>query len=332
LDKESMRLNDSNGQMIARIVIQRIAEAPLVCMPRSRCESLVRIEISEVIREIQNPANEGAFFILPSQFNGVEYPSNTADSVISSIRSYKWENMGDWWSSRALAVHPAVSQFFLDNAACSGYLGGIDAAQDLVRALHAAGHKSFKVDNGYLHVPRLSSADDQRACKALIQENLGLLRTLAALDVPASGLTEDLCTWNSSSHRVNLVYASAVPVGVYDNTCHEYVQEISSLFLRGAYFGALRLALESHSSHTLADNQKISVFLMPIGCGVFNNSHRAVATSLAEAVDLANELCGGELGNKLDLRLLTWEGKPFESEKFKDLLSEAGFLYPVRND
>ena len=57
--------------------------------------------------------NRGALFVIPSQFNAAEYPYHT--DLLFQVEDYKHENGS---GPRAqLAVHPAVAQFILDNAA-----------------------------------------------------------------------------------------------------------------------------------------------------------------------------------------------------------------------
>merc|ERR1712186_196713 len=98
----------------------------------------------------------------------------------------------------------------------------------------------------------------------------------------------------------------------------EAQQRVSSLLLRAAYFGALRLALEKFTG------VRRKVFLMPLGGGVFRNSQAAIARAISEAVELAADLCGGqeELNKRLDVRLLAWEGNPAECAAFSSQLAK----------
>lgn len=51
-----------------------------------------KVVSSEIMREIQNPQNAGALFVLPSQLNGAEYPSHK--HVVKSVEDYKSDNTG----------------------------------------------------------------------------------------------------------------------------------------------------------------------------------------------------------------------------------------------
>merc|ERR1719321_366103 len=107
-------------------------------------ESLKCIKVlnSEIMKEIQNPSNEGAYFVLPSQLNGAEYPSDT--TIITRIDDYKHDNTGG--PRGQLAVHPAAGQFVLDNAANTKLPGGINAMDEILKKTGG----SFVLSNGYL--------------------------------------------------------------------------------------------------------------------------------------------------------------------------------------
>merc|ERR1712050_165666 len=89
----------------------------------------VSIKSSEIMAEIQKPANEGAYFVLPSQLNGAEYPSHT--SIVKHVEAYKTDNTGG--PRGQLAVHPAAAQFVLDNAANDINCFGINAIAELLQ-------------------------------------------------------------------------------------------------------------------------------------------------------------------------------------------------------
>jgi hypothetical protein len=74
----------------------------------------VQVVNSEIIEEIQKPCNGGAFFVLPSQLNGAEYPSE--NTIVAHLDQYKLDRTGG--PRGQLAVHPAAGQFVLNNAAC----------------------------------------------------------------------------------------------------------------------------------------------------------------------------------------------------------------------
>jgi len=360
-DHKTMRLCDGRGAFVARLVLRPLASEPLGPRPPGRASlPLVSIVSSEVMHEIQDPMNAGAYFVLPSQMNGAEYPD--FNQVVSDIGDYKLDRTAG--PRGQLAVHPAAGQFLLDNAARMGRKSGVSAVEGLLQALRSGSASSgagagargseeefFFVENGYLRVPPLRGAGACGARKDMseaFERELWRLHTIAACDVPAAGLAPSLEAWSEVDHRVNLVYASAVPVGTYNNPAPRgdrellaWQQEVGSHALRGAYFGALRLALEGAGStpsatkglpamkamKAMAAAPKRKVFLMPLGGGVFNNSPAAIAQSLSEALELANKLSAGvKLEQSLDLRLLTWNGKPSEATDFAKALRAVGKL------
>merc|ERR1719343_952386 len=98
--------------------------------------------------QIQDGANANAYFVLPSQLNGAEYPSH--DQIVTKLTDYKHDNTGG--PRGQLAVHPAAGQFVLDNAAHDRNPQGINGIDGL---LARVGHLGFRLQNGYLEVPHI---------------------------------------------------------------------------------------------------------------------------------------------------------------------------------
>jgi len=218
-----------------------------------------------------------------------------------------------------LAVHPAPGQFLLDNAANDGRRFGINAVQDVVEVLNHA-DMAFRLENGYLVVPDLP-LDKQDSALRLWRKHLHRMRVLKMEGVPASGLKPNKREWSPNWHRVNLVYASAVPVQAYMNQGSDRVAvfqtEVASLVLLGQYLGALRAAASQSKGP-----RRVRVFLMPLGGGVFNNPWDRICLSIAKALELLN----AQERAKLDIRLLTWKGNPTESEEAYFHLSQLNKL------
>mmetsp|Transcript_60674 Transcript_60674/g.169572 ORF Transcript_60674/g.169572 Transcript_60674/m.169572 type:complete len:869 (-) Transcript_60674:176-2782(-) len=278
------------------------AEAALPC---------ISVADSEIMAEIQKQDNEGAFFVLPSQLNGVEYPSH--DAVVALIEDYKDDNTGG--PRGQLAVHPAVGQFLLDNAAHDGKPDGINAADGILKKTEEAG-VDFTLMNGYLKMPEPNTAEDCERAFEAFSSALHTLRTLVMEAVPAVGLTPDKDTFSKATHNVNLVYASAVPLEAYVNfaasdearALHERVAEAMTF---AQYYGAMRAA-----ARTVTEDGRCKIFLLPLGGGVFNNSFESIARSMSRAVE---ELTEDERA-KLDIRALAWSGNPTEASSLKEFL------------
>ncbi|CAE8593125.1 unnamed protein product, partial [Polarella glacialis] len=65
----------------------QISDKPLP-VPVESDQARVSITDSEIMAEIQNPDNADAYFVLPSQLNGAEYPSER--SIIGQVDDYKF--------------------------------------------------------------------------------------------------------------------------------------------------------------------------------------------------------------------------------------------------
>eukprot|EP00971_Amphidinium_carterae_P189292 3757395-Amphidinium_carterae.1 len=186
------------------------------------------------MKEIQNVENADAFFVLPSQLNGAEYVSYTAPCDL--IGHYLWDNTAG--PRGQLAIHPAIGQFLLDSASQTERADGIDVTRPLFEAMPGAARKGFFCENGYLRVPRWPCEEDFRFAHKAMEVALPFLHTVAALDAVVAGLAPSLKDWARAEHRVNMVYASAVPVSAYNNPAaaaqtRDRQQTISSLLMRG---------------------------------------------------------------------------------------------------
>merc|ERR1711879_459533 len=100
--------------------------------------------------------------------------------------------------------------------------------------------------------------------------NLHTLRPLVMAGGPVCGLRPNKEEFSSMSHKVNIVYASAVPFKAYLNAQCSSEQEsfhlrVAEALLVAQYYGALKVAANA------AEDKKATVFLMPLGSGVFNN-------------------------------------------------------------
>ncbi|CAJ1357421.1 unnamed protein product [Effrenium voratum] len=277
----------------------------------------VTVVSGEIMEEIQKPSNEGAFFVLPSQLNGAEYPMH--NYVVEQINKYKYDKTGG--PRGQLAVHPAVGQFILDNAACDTRPKGLDATDLLLAKAKAspAWPKGYNlhVRNGYMAVPYCSK-DDQAGLLQVLREQLHWLRCLCAQEVPCSGLRPDLQNLSTAKHKVNMVYASAIPVKAYLNAGNldvAFQEEVGRLVIAAQYFGALRLAALGSKPGTRR------IFLMPLGGGVFNNRAELIVGALATALELLALELGREVFARLDIRLLAFRGSAGEQERMSKLLA-----------
>lgn len=290
-----------------------------------RCVSVVN---GEIVEEVQDPANAGAYFVLPSQFNGAEYMSESR--IARFMEEYKLDNTGG--PRGQLAVHPAAGQFMLDNAFNDRRPKGINAvdaflagAKELMATEASRGYDVY-LRNGYLALPDCAPAIQADVLKGL-RAALHKVRCLGMMDVPARGLAPSFKAGSSATHRVGLFYASAVPVQAYLNAGKvdaTFQQEVGRLAIVAQYFGALRLAAlrgaaAGSGSAAAAAPARARVFLMPLGGGVFNNRVEAIAGAISTAVELL-QLEGIDVCSRLDIRVLSFKGKPSEADKMTALL------------
>lgn len=280
----------------------------------------VAVTDGEIMREIQKPppkpASKGAWFVLPSQLNGAEYPGPRA--VVREVGAYMSDRTGG--PRGQLACHPAAAQFIIDNAARDGYEGGISAV-DFLQGPGAP--EGFRLVNGYLQLPTGMTDQQFRGFLKCLAE----LRPLMMADVPANGLDPSMSGFSRTKHRVGLVYASAVPLETYVNVPRELAdkelhRKLAQAVLLTQYYGAMRQiarwAREGGSG-------PVVVNLMPLGGGVFNNSWSSIVGAISAAVELLQE---DGLLHLLDVRLLTYEGTPAEGSIFAKELDNRGKLRP----
>jgi len=279
---------------------------------------------SEVMAQIQDPANADAFFVLPSQLNGAEYVSHK--KPVTKLAAYKKDNTGG--PRGQLSVHPAAGQFVLDNAARDDNIHGINAVDELLRISGEAG-LGLELVNGYLQLPEPRTSEDAESALNILRDNIQTLRLLVMSRVLTCGITRDKKHLASSMHRVSLVYASAVPLGVYCNKASSkhgksFHAAIAELVITAEYFGALRQA-----SRTAPVKGRQKIYLLPLGGGVFNNSWESIAKAMALAVEMLDE----SERAKLEIFALVWYGNPWERKMLKKGLKKFNkYIIPKDED
>ena len=128
--------------------------------------------------------------------------------------------------------------------------------------------------NGYLKVDR--NADVEKF-KNMLPE----MTILGVQDVPVRGLNAERNAFVVKDHTVDLIYASAVPVGNYTNPeKHDAVKRVANLTLLAQYTGAMRLA---------AKRGNCDLYLMPLGGGVFGNDRPEIRAAILSAREVMKQ-------------------------------------------
>lgn len=306
------------GGAKARFFCDAIGTTPLQLPPDQpvypRAKERLEVKSSEIMKEIQSEDNNGALFVLPSQLNGAEYTSHEKHAIVHSLEEYMRDNTGG--PRGQLAVHPGAGQFIIDNAAENVKKPqGINAIDQL---LQVEVIKDFlELKNGYLAIKDPKSKEIEEEVLARIDQHLHTLRPLVMEDIPASGLTPNKGRRAAElTHKVGLVYASAVPVQSYMNRgrdagSKEFQAEIAGKILIAQYYGALQ-----HAARSIPGGARRTVYLMPLGGGVFNNPWDKIASGMAKAMEMLDE----ESFAKLDVKALAWEGSRSEKDTLEKLL------------
>jgi len=273
-------------------------------------QTLIRIVDSAIDLEIEEPDNSGAFFVLPSQLNGAEYPSNLEGDIVTRLSDYVHDRTGG--PRGQLAVHPAVGQFLLNNAANDTNADGLNSVRELLVA-DADGElaKHVWLQNGYLRVS--PDAPDEIGARYLA--NLDKMTYIAADRVPVDGYyygreggsyQRNGSNFNSehSEHRVGLIYASAVPIGCYTNPRRSRaLRDIAYYTLVGQYFGALNHALNCQ----LGTQKRVPIMLMLLGGGQFRNPLPSIISAILCALTLLEYKYDPIIvGAHLDVCILTY--------------------------
>lgn len=278
---------------------------------------VVKVVPTEIMKAMHASDNENAVFVLPSQLNGVEYTSH--DRICNQVNQYKDDNTGG--PRGQLAGHPAVAQFLLDSACNEKRPDGVSSVAKFLEEVNSELKENEKLvlQNGYLKLPTRLPESRANEVVQLVARKLHLIETLAFEGVPTTGLDHTMKNFSQTSHPVNIVYASAVPIGVYNNKTDSVADEkfqakIARLILFAQYFGALKFA-------TLLRTQgggKVKILVMPLGGGVFRNSFDDIIRSFGCALE---QLTPDEV-QALDIIFMAFDQNAKEYQKLCDLLEE----------
>jgi hypothetical protein len=260
----------------------------------------IKMHVGSIMRDIQAEVTRHRVFVLPSQLNAAEYYANNLSE--SKLRAYglnEYLEDGTGGPRGQLACDLGVAQFIIDNA--SNELRP-DRGIDNVRGMGSI--PGVRLNNGYLKVA--SNADVQAFSDALPRMTVLGVRDVAVRGLKAFGDPNGPHTFvKRENHSVDLIYASACPVGAYGNDESAAVKEISKMVLYGQYAAALRQAITRKSC---------DVFLMPLGGGVFKNDPSNIKSAIASAVQTLSVALAD---SDVSVHVLAWEQNPEEESLYR---------------
>lgn len=293
-------INISNSNINIQDIIRQLSELKLSVN--------IKIVNSSIDIEIANHKNENAFFILPSQFNGAEYTSNT--NIIKKVQDYLRDLTGG--PIGQLSCDLGVAQYIIDNAANDQNPTGFNTLKLLIDSLK---HKHI-LQNGYLQIAKPDNIDEDFNKNI---EHFSNIATLGFKDISVIGYNSGTKNCNDLKHKVSLIYGSAVPLfGYYKiNENTDYNIRIANLLMISQYYGALYQAY----NYAKTNQKKIKIFLMPLGGGVFYNQPKHIFANMILAIYLLN-INYSDYISFLDIKILTYNGKPNEYNEYNSFYNE----------
>jgi len=309
--KITTRFNGKQDK-IASVMISKCM-CPVSAFVNKKVDDFPYSEIKVILGSIQDliqmkaSAGRQKVFVLPSQLNGAEYPSQ--NSIVTELQSYMTDRTGG--PAGQLAADPGVAQFIIDNAANTDT--EIFDTNNGINNVRLMGNiPGITLKNGYLQVK--DNADIQE-----FENKISQMTVLGVRDVPVRGLTSGKYReFFYADHTVDLIYGSAIPIKSdpnpkspyynpradydYGNSNHPTVIRIASVTLFAQYVGSFRLAI-------LRGN--CNIYLMLLGGGVFNNLFEDIKDAISSAYNFMKE---GLKRADVKVFVVVWEGTQNKKE------------------
>ena len=170
-----------------------------------------------------------ALFVIPSQFNSVEYPNSA--TKVKHVQAYTNDFTGG--PVAQLAADVGLAQCLLDMA-------------DKLNSIPFVYNEflNLQLQNGYLKVD-LKSENHQEFIEALKQE-IPQTRLTISQNVPVCGFVGRNIT--PSKNRIDIAYASAVPYNYrdpgFDDAINTDSEDVCKLIMYAQYASALKYAVD----------------------------------------------------------------------------------------
>jgi len=248
---------------------------------------------SDIMDEIHKQTPNKRIFVLPSQLNSAEYPSNRR--IVQSVGEYITDLTGG--PGGQLAADPGIAQFIIDNASNESDQNGLNSMKLVLKGIN-----NISLVNGYLQVAQTITQVDVDA----FANRLHLVMLTAAENISTCGLINGRRQFAAHAGTCDLLYASAVPYGTYGNPQSKQCELVARLTLYAQFICALKYAIQ---------RTPCEIYFMPLGGGVFNNHHTWICDALQRAIDT---MCPGLCD--MTIYILCWKGNG-EISKFRAAFS-----------
>lgn len=250
-------------------------------------------KISAINLEIAKQSNKRRVFVLPSQLNAAEYPDHKDSAIVTDVQDYIYDPTGG--PRGQLAGDPSVAQFIIDNAANKNN-------QDGINNLRCMEMKGMKIKNGYLIPSKTPDVE-------LFKKEIHKMTILGTEDVSVTGIVsggyDKFAVFKTMPHKVDLIYASAMPLGKYSVPVNDQTKALANQVLLGQYTCAMKWAVQ---------RKNCELYLMPLGGGVFGNDLSKIKQAIAASFDVMKE----ELKqSNVEIFLIAYSANKKECEMFK---------------
>ena len=262
---------------------------------------------------IADPANEGAIFMVASQFNCLEMFGPTITPK-HGVTIYAKDHTQGPKCAIACAAGTVFRNYLWNGVGQAD--GQLDCLSDVASLVGNEEQRYWEMKNGYA-LPHTASSMSELAARLANEEGLAE-QVVSALRV---GVHWDTQVSPPGKHHVAQVLTSALPVSYDRSTRARDWEPFARLILRGAYEATLAAAhcVAAASATSEAENGcgRGRVYLTALGGGAFGNEHDWIADALIAALALHRDA-------PLDVILVHY-GKhvPAEWAAVRELATEA---------
>ena len=316
VDANTIEVNTQEGKW-GTLHFQPVGPLPRMEKPKGfQLGAYIEVVSGDMVKEAEDG---GSIISLPSQSGGQEYKSYVDAAIVKDVNSYKSDKTG---APQAQLQTPIFAQFLLDSAQTTLNPKGICAITHVLTQLNTqlgfSGNleNQFRTVNGYLAFPNnFKSWDDERWKKV----NVEFERLVPQM---YSIFGTDLV--NAEGNKTNFFYTFAVPIDygelnrVTNPTARTGLYKFAETLLRTQFYSVINQSVQIAKT----SQQKQTVYLTPVGGGVFNNPADTIASAAYHAVIMA---CNAhpDLLSLVDIKFLTWDGKPKEKTTFEHAFATA---------